>query len=130
MWITANERGKIDSKKNISTSRRDDNPMFWVKSEKTISVILDFDLRKGGALIFIGKRSFWMRLQISTHLGMMRWINQEVQKCCGNTIYLILRCWKSIQTLHRTTQSVDISSWTFETSWSNSQPNFTKLNGN
>ena len=32
----------------------------WVKSEKAISVIFVFDLRKGGALIFTWKRSFWM----------------------------------------------------------------------
>ena len=43
--------------------------MFWVKSEKAISVIFVFDLRKGGTLIFTRKRSFWMRLQINTYLN-------------------------------------------------------------
>ena len=43
--------------------------MFWVNSEKTISVIFVFDLRKRGALIFTWKRSFWMRLQINTYLN-------------------------------------------------------------
>ena len=66
--------------------------MTMVKRENAISVIFVFDLRKGGTLIFTWKRSFWMRLQINTHLSMMRLINQEVQKCCANTIYLTLRC--------------------------------------
>ena len=43
--------------------------MFWVKSEKAISVIFVFYLRKGGTLIFTRKRSFWMRLQINTYLN-------------------------------------------------------------
>ena len=43
--------------------------MFWVKSEKAISVIFVFDLRKGGTLIFTRKRSFWMRLQINTYMN-------------------------------------------------------------
>ena len=55
MWITVNERGKIDSNKNIGTPRRDDNPMFWVNSEKAISVIFVFDLRKGEALKYMEK---------------------------------------------------------------------------
>ena len=69
--------------------------MFWVKSEKAISVIFVFDLRKGGALIFTWKRSFWMWLQINTYLNYIARYDamnkslQEIhgQKSWANTSY-------------------------------------------
>ena len=137
MWITLNERGKIDLKETISTPqiRRDDKPMFWVKSEKAISVIFVFDLRKGGTLIFTRKRSFWMRLQINTYLNyiarydaMNKSRNPWPEVLCK---YELLN-FKVLKIERNPTSDrhwvFDISSWTFETYWRNLQPNFPKLN--
>ena len=78
------KRGKSISEK-ISTPqiRRDDKPMFCVKSEKAISVIFDFYLRKGGALIFTWKRSFWIRLQINTYINYIARYD-AMNKSCRN----------------------------------------------
>ena len=123
MWITLNEKGEIDLKKKISAPqiRRDDKPVFCVKSEKAISVIFDFDLRKGGALIFTWKRSFWMRLQINTYINYIaRYdaINKSRNPWTEVLCKYELLDFKVLKIERNTTY------------WRNSRPNFAKLNGN